>query len=89
MAEIRKKYIFHGRVQGVGFRFTACRYAQSLRLSGWVKNEWDGTVSMEVQGAEDRIDKLLIYLNQSRYIGIEWMDSEEIPLETGFGFHMR
>lgn len=89
MAEIRKRYIFHGRVQGVGFRFTACRYAQSLQLSGWVKNEWDGTVSMEVQGSEDRIDKLLIHLNQSRYIGIEWMDSEVIPLETGIGFHIR
>ena len=40
MAEVRKRIIFHGRVQGVGFRYTAKYLARSLRLTGWVKNGW-------------------------------------------------
>ena len=52
MAEVRKHIVFHGRVQGVGFRYTAKYLANSLNLVGWVQNEWDGTVTMEVQGRE-------------------------------------
>ena len=89
MSEIRKHIVFHGRVQGVGFRYTAKYMAQSLGLVGWVKNEWDGTVTMEVQGRETLINKLLVGLNQGRYINIEWMDTEEIPLEKESGFHVR
>ena len=65
MTEIRKKYKFYGRVQGVGFRYTAKYLAQSLGLTGWVENEYDGTVEMEVQGREPMIDKLLEGLNLS------------------------
>ena len=89
MSETRKHIVFHGRVQGVGFRYTAKYMAQSLGLVGWVKNEWDGTVTMEVQGRETLINKLLVGLNQGRYINIEWMDTEEIPLEKESGFHVR
>ena len=89
MNEIRKHIVFHGRVQGVGFRYTAKYMAQSLGLVGWVKNEWDGTVTMEVQGRETLINKLLVGLNQGRYIEIEWMDTDEIPLEKESGFHVR
>lgn len=50
MKMVRKHIIFSGRVQGVGFRYTACYLARSLGLTGWVKNLWDGDVEMEVQG---------------------------------------
>ncbi|WP_122643698.1 acylphosphatase [Luxibacter massiliensis] len=89
MAEVRKRIIFHGRVQGVGFRYTAKYLAQSLNLTGWVKNEWDGTVSMEVQGREKLIQKLLVGLNQGHFISIEWMDTEEIPLENEHSFSVK
>ena len=56
MAEIRQRIVFHGRVQGVGFRYTAKYLAQSLGLTGWVENEFDGTVVMEIQGREPMID---------------------------------
>lgn len=35
MAEVRKHIVFHGRVQGVGFRYTAKYLANSLNLVGW------------------------------------------------------
>lgn len=81
MSDIRKHIVFHGRVQGVGFRYTAKYMAQSLGLTGWVMNEYDGTVVMEVQGREALINKMLVGLNHGHYITIEWMDAKEIPLE--------
>ena len=65
---IRKRMIFKGRVQGVGFRFTAIRYANGLGLTGWVKNQYDGTVLMEVQGNNDTINRLIQFLNNDIYI---------------------
>ena len=81
MSEIRKHIVFYGRVQGVGFRYPAKYLSQSLELTGWVKNDWEGTVTMEVQGREQLINKLLVGLNNSRFITIDWMDTKEIPLK--------
>ena len=89
MSEVRKHIVFYGRVQGVGFRYTAKYLARSLELTGWVKNDWDGTVTMEVQGREQLINKLLTGLNHSRFISIEWMDTKEIPLEEERSFSVR
>ena len=89
MSEVRKHIVFHGRVQGVGFRYTAKYLAQSLGLTGWVSNEWDGTVSMEIQGRETLINKLLVGLNHGQFITIEWMDTKETPLKEEHGFKVR
>lgn len=89
MAEVRKHITFHGRVQGVGFRYTAKYMARSLGLSGWVKNEWDGTVTLEIQGREALIQKLLVGLNHNQFISIEWMDTKEIPLKEERSFKVR
>lgn len=80
MAEIRKSLIFYGRVQGVGFRYTAKHLANSLGLTGWVRNEYDGTVRMEVQGRKEMIYKLMEGLSRGMYISIDWIDDEEIPV---------
>lgn len=89
MADVRKHITFYGRVQGVGFRYTAKYLAQSMDLTGWVENEWDGTVAMEVQGSEILINKLLVGLNNNRFITIEWMDAKEIPLKEESSFSVR
>lgn len=81
MEGVRKHIVFHGKVQAVGFRYTAKYLAQSLELTGWVRNEWDGTVTMEIQGREKLINKMLVALNSNQFIQIDWMDTEEIPLE--------
>lgn len=90
MAKIRKHIIFTGRVQGVGFRYTASRYANIYHLTGWVKNEYDGTVSMEAQGLAANIDKLLYALVTDTYIHVDKIDSEKIQLtEDESGFKIR
>lgn len=83
---VRKHMQFYGRVQGVGFRYHATYRARELELTGWVRNEDDGSVEMEVQGDPDRINLLLLYLFKQRFIRIEDMKEEKMELkkETTF-----
>jgi len=53
---IARHVIFIGRVQGVGFRFTAHRMAKRHQLTGFVRNLPDGTVEMLAQGPARDID---------------------------------
>lgn len=78
---IRKKIQFYGRVQGVGFRFRAQYAAEALGLTGWVRNENDGSVRMEVQGAEELIDRMLLTFKEDRYIRISGMEVKMLPLQ--------
>ena len=81
MRLVRKHILFSGRVQGVGFRFTACSLARPLGLTGWLKNCYDGDVEMEVQGEEEAIDRMIEGLDRGRYIIIRRMEVEELPLD--------
>lgn len=80
---VRKRFKFTGRVQGVGFRTRAKYAARGMCITGWVKNEEDGSVVMEAQGAEKAIDQMLIMINRSDYICIESIKTENIPLVEG------
>ena len=51
--------IFKGHVQGVGFRYTIRRLAAQYSISGWVRNQADGTVEMIAQGPRKGIEQLL------------------------------
>ena len=81
---------FAGQCQGVGFRWTSQRLAGELGLTGWVRNEWDGTVEMELQGADEQIAQFFGQL-QAFYKRM-WVDyrideSEDVPVvvdEAGF-----
>lgn len=85
--KVRKHIYFSGRVQGVGFRYSAIYLARPLGLTGWVENLWDGRVEMEVQGDEDAIAELLRGLRTQRFIIIDDIEIRTIPLvedERGF-----
>ena len=56
MSVIRRRWHFTGNVQGVGFRYFAQCAAQKLGLTGWVANNWDGTVTLEAQGTRAALD---------------------------------
>ncbi len=49
----RLRFIVHGKVQGVFYRQSALKVADSLGLNGWIKNNPDGTVECEVSGPHD------------------------------------
>lgn len=78
--KVRKHIYFSGRVQGVGFRYSAIYLARPLGLTGWVENLWDGRVEMEVQGDEDAIAELLRDLRTQRFIIIDDIEIRTIPL---------
>jgi acylphosphatase len=87
---IRRSYVFYGNVQGVGFRYYARQAADSLRVTGWVENEYDGTVLMEAQGLEEELDRMLVMIQTGRYIEITGMDVKNIPvLPDERGFHVK
>ena len=86
---IRKHIYFSGRVQAVGFRYSALCLAKELQLTGWVKNCWDETVEMEVQGDEETITEMIKRIRTSSYIEITDAKWTKIPLESEFGFHIR
>ena len=77
----RKRMIFYGSVQGVGFRYRARHAADLYGCTGWVHNEWDGSVIMEIQGEEENIDKVILAIEAGRYVRIENMESRTIPVE--------
>lgn len=83
---IRKHYWFSGRVQGVGFRYHAYYIAQSLGVTGWVRNNWDDRVEMEAQGSREDLAQMVEMLNAQRYIYIESIQDKIIPLEEENSF---
>lgn len=70
----RFRLCFYGMVQGVGFRYTAMHAANMYRLTGYVKNEYDGSVTCEVQGDEDAIDRFVSTIRNGRFIDISSID---------------
>lgn len=55
----RQRVIFQGRVQGVGFRARTNLIASRYTITGWVRNESDGTVMLEAQGEEHTLESFL------------------------------
>jgi len=64
MDRIRVAVQIHGIVQGVGFRYFTRRTAQSLDLSGWVRNLSDGTVEAVFEGPRTDVETALAALRQ-------------------------
>lgn len=85
----RFKIRVFGRVQGVFFRANAKTLAQELVLSGWVRNEPDGSVGIEVEGDVTALSKFLVWCKQgTRYAKVERIESQEIPCEHSQNFRI-
>ncbi len=61
---IRRRVIVHGRVQGVGFRYSVARAAQSRGVAGWVSNRPDGTVEAVFEGDPEAVDSLIRFCRE-------------------------
>lgn len=74
----RVTVIVTGLVQGVSFRYYTRREARRLDLTGWVRNEADGSVSVVAEGSDDSLKALLQFLEDGspsarvQQIAVEW-----------------
>lgn len=88
--EIVRKHIYvSGRVQGVGFRYRTYYLAQSLGLTGWVCNLYDGRVEMELQGREEEMNQVFKKLQENSLILIETCEVERIPVIEERNFRIK
>ena len=78
---LRKHLVFSGDVQGVGFRWRARHAARAVGATGWVRNEPDGSVTLELQGTEEQIDQVLDALERGLYIRISDIEVRSLPAE--------
>jgi acylphosphatase len=84
---VRRVVIFQGRVQGVGFRATAADAARKHPVTGWVRNEPDFSVRLEVQGDPAAIDAVLADLRARMarsILGESGHEAPPDPEEVGF-----
>jgi acylphosphatase len=87
---IRRRITVSGRVQGVFFRETARRRAESSRLSGWVRNNPDGTVEAVFEGEEKAVERLVDWCREGpRGARVEWVDVAAEEPEGLDGFAVR
>ncbi|HEU4716779.1 MAG TPA: acylphosphatase [Bacteroidia bacterium] len=86
----RVRIVVAGKVQGVFFRAETERTARSLGLSGFVQNQRDGTVYIEAQGEEEKLQLLTGWCRQGpgRAV-VTQITVEEIPLAEEMVFCIR
>lgn len=78
---IRKEYHFEGNVQNIGFRFEIQSHAKPLGITGYAKNNDDGSVTAELQGTEKSINKVIKSLQDVDRIQIDSITEKDIPLD--------
>jgi acylphosphatase len=79
-----------GRVQGVGFRATCRHLARSFAVSGWVRNEPDGSVTLEAQGEAGELDRFEGAIRDTMGRNIQSVTREPLsPLPGEQGFEIR
>ncbi len=76
---LAKRIIFTGRVQGVGFRFTARRAASRRQLTGYVRNMPNGSVEMLAQGRPEDVDDCIQDIKEYFAGYLKETKIEEIP----------
>jgi acylphosphatase len=89
--ELRYAIKVTGVVQGVGFRYYVSQSATHLGLTGWVKNEWDSSVSIEAQGSIWKLNRFLKDVQHgNRWAEVDPLKYQTIPDqhgERGFQIH--
>lgn len=88
MTEIRRAATMRGLVQGVSFRWYTRQEADRLGLTGWVRNEPDGSVRLEAQGPEADVEALLAWVRHgpthARVTAVEVEEREPTDHDVDF-----
>jgi acylphosphatase len=84
-----KRVVYSGRVQGVGFRYTAQQLAAGYAVAGHVRNCPDGDVELIVEGEADEVDRFLGAVAARMAANIARTTVREEPASGRQGFHIR
>jgi acylphosphatase len=78
-----------GRVQGVGFRWSAVNKARDLGIKGYVKNLSDGSVYIEAEGYSEQLEAFVEWCKKGPGYGfVESVKSDPFPPENYSDFHI-
>ena len=87
---IRRRLIVHGRVQGVGFRYSLARQAESRGVAGSAANRPDGAVEVVLEGEQEAVESLVRWCEEGpRGAVVERVDVSEEQPEGLQGFATR
>ena len=87
---VAKRVVVHGSVQGVFFRDSTRRRAESRGVAGWVRNCSDGTVEALFEGDADAVDALVAFAGDGpRGAQVERVEVEDVRAEGLSGFEVR
>jgi acylphosphatase len=85
---VRRRAIVHGQVQGVFFRDSVRRLAERHGVSGWVRNNWDGSVEAVLEGDREDVKRVVEFMREgprgARVDRVEVADEQPEGL-SGFG----
>jgi acylphosphatase len=87
---LRYTITFTGNVQGVGFRYTTVNISAGFNVSGWVRNDQDGTVQCVAEGDKTELDRFVKAIKDAMHGHIENATIQTGPATNEFeGFHIR
>ncbi len=87
--QVCKRVLYSGRVQGVGFRYTAHGVSEGFGVSGYVRNLPSGDVELVAQGAPGQVDAFLAAVERQMAGYIEAKNVHEHPPIGYSGFQIR
>lgn len=91
MSKIAFKLVVYGKVQGIGYRWFVREIAKEEKISGYVKNNYDGTVEI-IAEAENK-EKITVFIERIKrehpYAIVEKIDISEVPLNNYKDFDIR
>ncbi len=70
-------------------RYRAYMLAKELKLTGFIENRYDGTVELEIQGDDKTVDRFIENVKGFRYVRVDSVGKEEIPLKHERSFDMK
>jgi acylphosphatase len=87
---IRHRLTVHGRVQGVGFRYSIARAAHTRGVTGWVANRADGAVEAVLEGEPDAVESVTRFAREGpRGAVVDRVDIADEEPEGLRGFSVR
>lgn len=87
---VARDVIVHGLVQGVFFRDSCRTEARQHHVAGWVRNEYDGTVSAHFEGTPDDVDAMVRWAHHGpRHAVVTSVDVREAEVQGLSGFEVQ